>query len=113
MAALAVSLLAFLHIAFGLANFQPGFPRLEGLAAITAGLALFASLALARRSMFRALLTACLGTLPLVVWFGYAVPVKGSSDPGFFWASLVIPTGTGLAALILRQRRTRTGTDEI
>jgi peptidoglycan/LPS O-acetylase OafA/YrhL len=108
-ASLAVILLALMHIVFGLANFQPGFPKLEGLTSITAGLALLASLILARRSMYRALVTACLGTLPLVAWFGYAVPVEGSSDPVSFWASLVVPTGTGLAAVVLRHRRTATG----
>lgn len=29
-ASLAVILLALMHIVFGLANFQPGFPKLEG-----------------------------------------------------------------------------------
>jgi hypothetical protein len=90
---------------FGLTNFQPGFPKMEGVAAITAGLAVLASLALATRSMYRALLTAFLGSLPLVAWFAYAVPVEGSSDPIFFWASLLLPTTTGLSALILRRRR--------
>ena len=98
-----------IHILFGLANFQPGFPKLEGVAAITAGLAILASLAVARRSVYRALLTAFFGTLPLLVWFAYAVPVERSSDPVFFWASLVLPTGTGLSVLILSRRRATSG----
>lgn len=97
------TLVGLFHIGFGLANFQPGFPKLEGVAAITAGLAILASLAVARRSMSRALLTAFLGTLPLVAWFAYAVPVERSSDPMFFWASLVLPTTTGLSLLVLRR----------
>ena len=100
-----VLLLALGHIVFGIANFQPTFPKLEGVASITAGLALLASLVIAVRSTNWALLTACLGTLPLVAWFAYAVPVEGSSSPSFFWVSLIIPTGTGLAALTLRRKR--------
>ncbi len=99
-------MLAVAHVAFGLANFQPGFPVLEGFAAIAAGLALLGSAFLVWRSMYLALVTACLGTLPLVVWFAYAVPVEGSSDAAFFWASLVIPIASGSAALLLRRRRT-------
>lgn len=53
-----VFFLAVGHLVFGLANFQPGFPRLEGVASITAGLALLASLVIAVRSMYWALLTA-------------------------------------------------------
>ena len=98
-------LVALGHIVFGLANFQPSFPKLEGVASITAGLAILASLVIAVRSTHRALWTACLGTLPPVAWFAYAVPVEGSSDPIFLWVSLVIPTGTGLAALTLGRRR--------
>ncbi len=100
-----VFFLAVGHIVFGLANFQPGFPRLEGVASITAGLALLASLVIAVRSMYWALLTACLGSLPLVGWFAYAVPIEESSDPTFFWVSLVIPATSGLAALTLRRVR--------
>ena len=100
-----VLLLALGHIAFGIANFQPTFPKLEGVASITAGLALLASLVIAVRSMYWALVTACYGTMPLAAWFAYAVPIDGSSDPGFFWASLIIPSGTGLAALTLRRKR--------
>ena len=100
LAVLGVSL-GLLHINFGLTNFQPGFPKIEGVAAMTAGLALLVSLALARRSVHRALLTAFFGTLPLVAWFAYAVPVEGSSDPIFFWVSLVLPTATGVSLLIL------------
>ena len=70
-----------------------------------------ASLILARRSTYWALVTACLGMLPLVAWFAYAVPVEQSSDPPFFWASLVVPVETGSAALVLRHRRTPTGMD--
>ncbi len=106
--AVGVLFLAGGHIVFGLANFQPGFPKLEGVASITAGLALLASLVVAVRSMYWALLTACLGSLPLVGWFAYAVPIEGSSDPSFFWASLVIPTASGLAALTWRRRNGRT-----
>jgi len=100
-----VFFLAVRHIVFGLANFQPGFPRLEGVASITAGLALLASLVIAVRSMYWALLTACLGSLPLVGWFAYAVPLEEPSDPAFFWLSLVIPATSGLAALTLRRVR--------
>ncbi len=96
--------LGLLHLAFGLANFQPGFPKLEGMATITGGLALLTSLALARHSMYRASLTAFFGTLPLVAWFSYAVPIERSSGPVFFWASLVVTTIAGLAALRLRRR---------
>jgi hypothetical protein len=99
-----VVLLAIGHILFGLTNFQPGFPKLEGAASMTAGLALLASLIIAMRSMYRALVTACLGTLPLVGWFAYAVPIEKSSDPAFFWASLITPAATGLAALGWRRR---------
>ena len=102
--ALGVLALGLLHILFGLANFQPGFPKLEGVAAITGGLALLASLALARHSMYRAFFTAFIGTLPLVAWFSYAVPIERSSGPVFFWASLVVPTIAGLAAPLLRRR---------
>jgi hypothetical protein len=107
-AAVGVLFLAGGHIVFGLANFQPGFPKPEGVASITAGLALLASLVIAVRSMYWALLTACLGSLPLVGWFAYAVPVEGSSDPSFFWASLVTPTASGLAALTWRRNRSTT-----
>lgn len=55
--------------------------------------------------MYWALLTACLGSLPLVGWFAYSVPIEESSDPGFFWASLVIPVASGLAVLTLRRNR--------
>ncbi len=104
-AAVGVLVLALGHVVFGLANFQPGFPKLEGVASIIAGLALLASLIIAVRSMYWALVTACLGTLPLVGWFAYAVPIAESSDPAFFWASLVIPTTSGAAALGLRRKR--------
>lgn len=107
-AAVGVSFLAGGHIVFGLTNFQPGFPKLEGVASMTAGLALLASLVIAVRSMYWAPLTACLGSLPLVGWFAYAVPIEGSSDPIFFWASLAIPTASGLAALIWRRNRRTT-----
>ena len=106
---LGVLALGLLHVVFGLANFQPGFPELEGVAAITAGLALLASPVVARRSLDAALLTVLLGALPLVAWFAYAVPVEGSSGPGFFWASLAVPTTAGLAALVSRRRRRRGG----
>ena len=59
---------------------------------------------IARGSMYRALVTACLGTLPLVVWFAYAVTVEGSSDPGYFFASLITPAAAGLAALAWKRR---------
>jgi hypothetical protein len=105
MVVLAVSVLAFLHIAVGLANFQPGYPKLEGVAAIIAGMALFS-----------------------VADLGVEVCISGSRDrmPRHFalgrmvllgrprlsrghliWASLVIPASTGLAALIRRGRTTR------
>ena len=77
------------------------------MAAIVAGVAVLASLVVARRSIRRALLTAFVGSLPLVAWFAYAVPIAGSSDPIFFWASLVLPGLTGLALLILRRRLLR------
>jgi hypothetical protein len=105
MALVAVLGVALLHVLFGVANFQPGFPKLEGIAAIIAGVALLASAVMARRSMYRALLTACVGTLPLVAWFAYAVPLEGSSDPAYFWVSLIIPITTGSAAWALRRRR--------
>ncbi len=81
---LAVFLVALGHVLFGLANFQPGFPKLEGIAALTAGAMLLASLVVARWSVYGALLTACFGTTPLSVWFAYAVPIERSSSPGFF-----------------------------
>ncbi len=93
------------HIVFGLGNFRPGFPKGEGVASLVAGAALLASLIVARRSIYNALLTAWLGTLPLVAWFAYAVPLERSSDPVFLWMSLIVPTIAGAGALIARQRR--------
>src|SRR5215207_1409974 len=81
---LAVLSIALLHIVFGIANFQPGFPKLEGVAAIIAGASLLTLLLLARRSVHRALLTACLGTIPLAVRFAYAVPSNDPRIPYFF-----------------------------
>lgn len=97
---------ALLYILFGIANLQPGYPKLEALAAIIGGLALLTSLVMAWGSVYRALLTACLGTLPLAAWFAYAVPMERSSDPQFFWFSLIIPTFTGLSVFVLWRRRT-------
>jgi hypothetical protein len=97
---------AVLYILFGIANLQPGYPKLEALAAIIGGLALLTSLVMAWGSVYRALLTACLGTLPLAAWFAYAVPIERSSDPQFFWFSLIIPTFTGLSVFVLWRRRT-------
>ncbi|MFP5372601.1 MAG: hypothetical protein ACLGI3_17905, partial [Actinomycetes bacterium] len=57
--------LAAFHILFGVANFRPGFPELEGVAATVAGVALLAALLLARRSLSRAFGIAFVGTLPL------------------------------------------------
>lgn len=102
--ALAVCVLAFGHIVFGLANFRPGYPAGEGVAAIVAGLALLAGLTMAGRCLFAALMTACVGTLPLVAWFAYAVPVQGSSTPTFLWLSLILPVVTGMSALVVRRR---------
>ena len=99
-----IALLAVGHLLFGLANFQPGFPKLEGVTAMAAGLALLASLIIARRSMYRALKAACLGTLPLVGWFAYAVTIEESSDPVYFFASLITPATADLAALTVRRR---------
>jgi hypothetical protein len=96
--------LAVLHILFGIANFQPGFPKLEGVAAIVAGVALLASLPLARRSMRWAFTVAFFGSLPLVAWFAYAVTIEKSSGPVFFWGSLVLPAVTGTAMIVLRHR---------
>ena len=96
--------LAVVHVLFGIANFQPGFSEVEGVAAILGGLALILALAVARRSLFAAMVTACVGTTPLAAWFAYAVPVERSSDPPFFWASLMVPVFTGVAALLLRRR---------
>ena len=104
-ARVAVSLLALGYIAFGLANFQPTFPIAEGIAAVAGGLALIAGLVIAQRSMYWALLTAALGTLPLAAWFAYAVPVEGSSGLEFFWASLIVPAFSGLGAFALRRSR--------
>ena len=101
---LGVLALGLLHVSFGMTNFQPGFPKLEGVAAIMAGLALLASPFVARRSLHAALLTVLFGSLPLVAWFSYAVPVQGSSGPQFFWASLVVPATAGLAAVVSRRR---------
>ena len=102
---LGVLVLAAFHILFGIANFQPGFPKLEGVAAILAGVALLAALLLARRSLPRALGIAFVGALPLVAWFAYAVTIDKSSGPQFFWASLLLPTVTGIAVIIIRRRR--------
>ena len=102
--ALVVSVLAVGHIVFGLGNFRPGYPVGEGVTSIIAGVALLAGLAVSRRSIFAALTTACLGTLPLVGWFAYAVPVQGSSTPIFLWLSLVVPVVTGVSALLVRRR---------
>ena len=107
----AVLALGLLHLVFGAANFQPGFPKLEGVAAIIAGLALLVAPVVGRRSPESGLMTVLLGTLPLVAWFAYAVPVEGSSGPGFFWASLVVPTTAGLAALVIRSRSEHRRTD--
>ena len=100
----AVGALGGAHLAFATANFQPGFPKLEGVAAFIAGAALFASTIMARRSLHLGFLTALFGTLPLVAWFAYAVPVQGSSDPHFFWLSLIVPTAAGVGALATRRR---------
>ena len=97
---------ALLYVLFGIANLQPGYPKLEALAAIIGGLALLASLLIAWRSVYQALLTACLGTPPLAVWYAYAVPIERSSDPQFFWFSLIIPTFAGLSAFVWRKGRT-------
>ena len=101
---LGVLVLAAFHILFGFANFRPAFPELEGVAAILAGVALPVALLLARRSVPRALSIAFVGTLPLVAWFAYAVTIEKSSGPQFFRASLVLPTVTGTALVILRRR---------
>ena len=102
--ALIVLLVAAVHIVFGLANLQPGFPKLEAAAAVTAGVALLASLFVARRSMLGACLTACIGTLPLVAWFIYAVTIPKSSDRVFLCLSLIIPTAAGLGAILTARR---------
>jgi hypothetical protein len=99
-----VVLLAVGHLLFGPGELPAGVPGLEGVTAMTAGLALLASLVIARRSMYRALVNACLGTLPLVGWFAYAVTIDESSDPVYFFASLITPATAGLAALTLRRR---------
>ena len=101
---LGVLLLAAFHVLFGIANFQPGFPKLEGVAAILAGGTLLAALPLARRSLRRAFGVAFVGTLPLVSWFAYAVTIEKSSGPQFFWASLLLPIITGIALIVLRRR---------
>lgn len=98
--AAAVVVLALGHILFGLTNFQPGFPWLEGAVAVLAGLALLASLVASRFSVRAALWIALLGTLPLVAWFAYAVPVDGSSDPQFLVVSLIVPAAAGTALLL-------------
>ena len=103
--ALLVLLVATLLIVFGLTNLQPGFPKLEAAASLTAGGALLASLFIARRSMLWACLTALLGALPLVAWFVYAVAVPKSSDPVFLFLSLVVPTAAGLGAMLTARRR--------
>ena len=101
---LVVAVLALGHIVFGLGNFRPGYPRGEGVASLIAGAALLASPLIALRSIFAALVTACLGTLPLVAWFAYAVPVEGSSSATFLWLSLILPVTTGLSAFLFRRR---------
>ena len=107
MVALVGCCLAVGHIVFGLGNFRPGYPVGEGVTAIIAGLALLAALVMARRSVFAALMMACLGTLPLFVWFAYAVPVQGSSTPTFLWLSSILPATTGIGALAVRHRAAR------
>jgi hypothetical protein len=102
---LAILALAVLHILFGIANFYPGFSKIEGVAAMLGGVALIAAIPMARLSVEKALLTACVGTVPLSLWFAYAVPVEGSSGPQFFWVSLIVPVSTGLVALAMRRRR--------
>ena len=102
--ALVVLLVAALLIVFGWTNLQPGFPKLEAAASITAGVALLASLFVARRSMLWACLTACLGTLPLVAWFVYAVTIPKSSDPVFLFLSLIVPAAAGLGAILTLRR---------
>ena len=105
--ALVACVLALGHIVFGLGNFRPGYPVVEGVTSIIAGVALLAALIAARRSISAALITACLGTLPLVGWFAYAVPVQGSSTPTLLLLSLIVPAVTGGGALVLRRRTSR------
>ena len=105
--ALVCCVLALGHIVFGLGNFRPSYPVGEGIASIVAGVALIAALTMTRRSLLAALTTACLGTLPLVAWFAYAVPVQGSSTATLLWLSLILPVVTGGAALVVRRRTTR------
>lgn len=93
------------HVLFGLGNFRPGYPLLEGVAAVVAGVSLLVAAVLVWRSVRRALLTAALGTLPLVAWFLYGVGVEGSSDPVFIGLSLVVPSVAGAAYRALERRR--------
>ncbi len=89
MAAVGVVIVGTGYLFFGLANFQPGFPKIEGVASLVAGAGLLASVVIAKYSLQAAFLTVLLATLPLVAWFAFSIPVQQSSSPHFFWLSLV------------------------
>lgn len=103
---LAVFIIAVGHVVFGLGNFRPGYPVGEAVAAIAAGASLLVALALAlvRRSVFAALITACAGTLTLFGWFLYGVPIQRSSSPTFLWLSAILPVITGVSAVVVHRR---------
>lgn len=98
----AVAVLGVGHIAFGFANFQPGFPKAEGVASLVAGAGLLAAIVVGRWSLHRAFVTALLSTLPLVAWFAYAVPVEKSSTPNLLVLSLIIPALAAAGAIRTR-----------
>ncbi len=106
--ALFIIFLGFGHLAFSMANFQPGYPKLEGVTALVAGLALISSVFVARHSAFAALITVFVGTVPLFLWFTYAVPEV--SDPVFLYQSAVLPIISATGALLLWRRNKITKT---
>ena len=96
--------LALGHLLFALGNFRyGGLAVFEGVAAALAGLALFSSIMIFRRSPMKAAVTVLIGSLPLTAWFALAamldLPVVDPAWP-FLLLSMVVP-GTAIIAILL------------
>ncbi len=96
--------LALGNLLFTLSNFRfGGLAVLEGVAAALAGLALFASVMIFRRTPMKATVTVLSGSLPLTAWFALVaildLPVTDPVWP-FLLLSLVAP-GVAVIAIVL------------